>query len=142
MILDVNVLIYGIDSRASQHPACKAWLESAFGGTTRVGLPWPTITGFLRIVTHPRIMESPLTMEQAWAYVNDWLAVPVSWIPEPTADHARVLQSMTTGTAATGNLVPDAHLAALGRQHGVAVVSCDTDFARFTDVAWINPSAV
>lgn len=141
MILDVNVLIYGIDSRASQHPACHEWLERAFGGTTRVGLPWPTITGFLRIATHPRIMEAPLTMDRAWTYVNNWLDTAPAWIPEPTSQHAAVLQSMTTGAAATGNLVPDAHLAALAQQHGVPIVSCDTDFARFNDIAWINPLA-
>ncbi|MHB1172715.1 MAG: TA system VapC family ribonuclease toxin [Lacisediminihabitans sp.] len=139
MILDVNVLLYAIDTRAPQHEACRSWLENALNGTARVGFPWSTILGFLRIATHPRVMTNPLSTEQAWAHVDDWLDTPVAWVPLPTLQHLAVLRRLTTAHTLSGNLIPDAHLAALALEHGVPVVSCDTDFARFSEVTWINP---
>lgn len=140
MIIDVNVLLYAIDDRSPQHDKCRSWLEDNLNGTARIGFPWPTILAFLRIATHPRVMINPLSIEEAWSFVDDWLAAPVAWIPQPTPQHLTVLHSLTNTSAASGNLIPDAHLAALALEHGVPLASCDTDFARFPDVQWINPS--
>lgn len=139
MILDVNVLLYAIDSGSPQHNACRSWLETALNGSGRVGFPWPTMLGFLRIATHPRVMENPLTTGEAWAYLDDWLAAPVAWTPQPMTRHSDVLREMTVSQSLGGNLIPDAHLAALAQEHGVPLVSCDTDFARFAGITWINP---
>lgn len=139
MILDVNVLLYAIDERAPQHARCRQWLENAFSGTTRVGLPWPTILAFLRIGTHPRAMTNPMTANQAWSYLDSWLDTPVAWVPEPATKHRQLLRELTTDADLRGNLIPDAHLAALAAEHGVPVVSCDTDFGRFSRIRWINP---
>ena len=75
----------------------------------------------------------------AWGYVADWLAVPVVWIPPATETTARVYARLCEQAEITGNLVPDAQLAALAIEHGVQLASADTDFMRFPGLGWINP---
>ncbi|MDT5348944.1 MAG: uncharacterized protein QOH91_2231 [Mycobacterium sp.] len=141
MIVDANVLLYAVDSGSAFHEPAKDWLEKALNGPTRVGLPWASLTAFQRIATHPRASATPLSPRQAWSYVADWLAADRSWIPMPTDRHAGVLQRLIIDGDLRGNLVIDAHLAALAIEHGVGICSADTDFARFTELIWVNPIA-
>ncbi len=98
MILDVNVLIYAADSTSPHHETVSAWLATALTGDRRVGIPWQTVGGFVRIVTHPRAMRHPLTTEQAWSVVDSWFAASVVWVPAasertsptPTASDAAI----------------------------------------------------
>lgn len=142
MIVDVNVLLYAVDEGSPHHKVAHVWLEDAMNGDVRVGFPWHSLTGFLRIVTHPKIFAMPMTGREAWTYVDEWLDHDMAWIPLPTDRHRRVLSRLVDDHYATGNLIPDAHLAALAIEHGVAVCSFDTDFARFPEVDWINPLTV
>jgi uncharacterized protein len=71
--------------------------------------------------------------------VEEWLAVPVSWIPEPGASYTEILGGLIASYDIRGNLIPDAALAALAVEHGVPLVSTDTDFARFSGLRWENP---
>jgi hypothetical protein len=73
--------------------------------------------------------------------VREWLAAPVVWVPTPTTRHEETLGALLERSAVTGDLVHDAHLAALALEHGLAVCSADTDFARFPEVEWVNPLA-
>jgi len=75
------------------------------------------------------------------ATVESWLAVPNVWLPMPTEQHASVFGDLLRRYRASGNLVPDAHLAAVAIEHGLEVYSADTDFARFTEIRWRNPLA-
>jgi toxin-antitoxin system PIN domain toxin len=140
LIVDANLLVYAVDSTSAQHRPALAWLEEVLDGPARVGLPWQTIGAFLRIVTHPRVVSHPLDSATAWAFVRDWLAQPQVWIPPAGERTAQVLGELLAG-GVTGNLVPDAQLAALAIEHGVAVASNDSDFARFPRCRWINPLA-
>lgn len=72
-----------------------------------------------------------MTGAQAWGHVTDWLAAPAAWVPAPTERHATVLGGLIAEHGLTGNAIPDADLATLAIEHGVAVCSADTDFARF-----------
>ncbi|TXH43801.1 MAG: VapC toxin family PIN domain ribonuclease [Actinobacteria bacterium] len=138
MLLDANLLLYAVDADSPVHARVADWLESTLSGPTRVGLPWQSIGAFLRIATHPRVYERPLTASAAWGYVEDWLGAPNAWIPAAGASTGVVLgRLMQAGIA--GNLVPDAQLAALAIEHGVAVASADADFGRFPGCRWINP---
>ncbi len=116
-----------------------AWLTEQLNGARRVGLPWQSLAAFLRISTHARAFERPLSAEDAWARVADWLSAPVAWVPQPGPEHAALLGGLITRHQVQGNLVPDAQLAALALEHGLAVCSTDTDFARFKEVRWSNP---
>lgn len=140
MIVDVNVLVYAVDSRSPHQRLCQQWLEAAFTGHGRVGFSWATQLAFLRLTTHPRIVASPLKFKDAWELLDRWLDEPLAWTPTETPNHGRILRDLTDRYELTGNLIPDAHLAALAIGHGVPVVSCDSDFARFTEVDWINPN--
>ncbi|WP_024443790.1 MULTISPECIES: TA system VapC family ribonuclease toxin [unclassified Mycobacterium] len=141
MLLDANLLMYAVDADSKHNPVAAAWLEETLNGANRVGLPWQTIGAFLRIVTHPRVTANPLTGPQAWDYIADWLAVPVVWIPPATETTAQAYATICAQIEVTGNLVPDAQLAALAIEHGVELASADTDFQRFPGLRWINPLA-
>jgi toxin-antitoxin system PIN domain toxin len=138
MLIDASVLLYAADSASPRHERVASWLEGVLNGPRRVGFAWPSITAFLRIVTHPRALDRPLTAEQAWIYVEEWLTCDNAWIPQPTASHAAVLGGLITSADLRGNLISDAHLAALAIEHGLQVCSADTDFARFSQVSWGN----
>jgi toxin-antitoxin system PIN domain toxin len=141
MLVDANLLLYAVHEGAAQHEAAARWLTDRLNGSRRVGIPWQSIAAFLRISTHPRAFERPLDAATAWARVGDWLAAPAAWIPQPGSGYASVLGELIVQHDVRGNLVPDAQLAALALEHGLAVCSADTDFARFTQVRWQNPLA-
>lgn len=139
MIVDANVLLYAVDSGSGFHQPAKDWLEGALNGPKRVGFPWVSLTAFQRLVTHPRASANPLSPKQAWSYVTDWLNADQSWIPTPGERHAEILGQLLVGSDLRGNLVTDAHLAALAVEHGVGICSFDSDFARFFELVWVNP---
>lgn len=139
MLIDVNILLAAIDQNAPQHARAEQWLEDTLNGERRVGIPWESFGAFMRIATNPRAYREPLSSERAWACVDDWLAAPTVWVPTPTADHAAVFGGLVKKYRLAGNLVPDAHLAAIAIEHGLEVCSADTDFARFTEIRWSNP---
>lgn len=95
--------------------------------------------GFVRLATHRRIFERPLSIAQAWEQVSEWLDQPNAWIPLPTERHREILGDLLARSRATGPVVMDAHLAALAIGHGLTVESCDSDFGRFPGVRWENP---
>jgi uncharacterized protein len=139
MLIDANILLFAVDAESPFHERAADWLTAQLNGDRRVGLPWQSLSAFLRIATHPRASADPLDPAAAWAFVDDWLAAPVAWIPTPTARHAELLGRLIRTHRIAGNLVPDAHLAALAIEHGLRICSADTDFARFTEVQWHNP---
>ncbi|MDE3075739.1 MAG: PIN domain-containing protein [Chloroflexota bacterium] len=139
MLLDANLLLYAVDAESPLNRAAAEWLQAVLNGDQRVGLPWQTIGAFLRISTHPRVTTTPLTTREAIAYVTSWIEADPVWIPPATVRTASVLQRLVTRYQVTGNLVPDAQLAALAIEHGLVVMSADTDFARFSELRWQNP---
>ena len=133
------MLLYAVHERAEQHEQAAAWVTEQLNGARRVGLPWQSLNAFLRIATHPRAFERPLDPATAWECVSDWLDAPVSWIPQPGGEYRRILGELVAQYGGRGNLAPDAALAALAIEHGVPLVSTDTDFARFRELRWVNP---
>jgi toxin-antitoxin system PIN domain toxin len=141
MLVDANLLLFAVDEKSPYNERAVAWLSSQLSGPRRVGLPWQTLTAFLRVVTHARLGPQPLSPDQAWAQVRDWLAAEVTWIPPPTERHASVLGELVRSYHLRGKLIPDAELAALAIEHGLTIYSADTDFARFREIEWVNPLA-
>ena len=141
ILVDVNLLLYAVNRDAPEHEAASTWLTERLNGDERTGLPWESLTKFVRLITHPRILREPLTGTEAWAFVNDWLTAPAVWIPTPTDGHAAVLGALISRYRLQGNAIPDAHLAAMAITHGLAICSADTDFARFPEARWQNPIA-
>jgi hypothetical protein len=141
ILVDVNILLYASNAEAEQHAVAREWLDAKLSGASPVGLPWSTLLAFLRVATNPRAFRNPLSMGVAWHQVSAWLSAETVWIPEPTERHATVLENLLALPGMYGNLVPDAHLAALAIEHGLTLCSTDGDFARFPGLTWINPLA-
>lgn len=139
MLIDANVLLCAVNTDDPHHARAARWLTDTLNGPRRVGLPWPSLGAFLRIATNHRAFRDPLRPDRAWAIVADWLDADVVWIPTPTPRHAEVLGRLIATHRIAGNLIPDAHLAALAIEHGLTVYSNDSDFARFPEVTWIDP---
>lgn len=140
LILDADVLLYAVDGQSHFHTAARTWLDEATTGVERIGFPWVFLTAFQRIITHPRITADPLAPSDAWSCIADWLDTDQAWIPAPGIRHRDILSRLPADGDLRGNLVIDARLAALAIEHGTGICSFDSDFARFPDVRWINPS--
>ena len=138
---DANLLIYAVDEHSPHHEQARAWLEESMSGRETVALSWSVLLAFVRLTTNPRVFEEPLDVEEATEVVDGWLAQPPTIIVSPTDRHLLVLRDLITPVGAAGNLVADAHLAALAIEHGAELHSADTDFARFPGLRWINPLA-
>lgn len=98
ILVDANLLVYAHVTSLSQHQAARVWLDSRLNGPTPVGLPWPSLLSFVRLVSNPRIFEQPLPISDVWHQIEEWLACSVVWIPQPTERHREVLGSLLTDT--------------------------------------------
>ena len=139
ILLDGNLLVYAKVQDFGQHEAARAWFEDVLAAPGRVGLPWPSLLGYVRMVTNLRLFNRPLSAAEAWGDVQEWLEAPGVWIPTPTERHADVLSGLIQDAGPTANLVADAHMAALAMEHGLELCSTNTDFARFPRLRWSNP---
>jgi toxin-antitoxin system PIN domain toxin len=137
ILVDANLLIYASAPETAQHAAAKDWLDGCLNGPSRVGLPWPSLLAFMRIVSNPRLFEGA-SLAHARTQVQAWLELPNTWVPAPTEEHARILDELLENER-SHRLVPDAHLAALALEHGLILCSSDGDFARFGALRWENP---
>ncbi len=142
ILLDANILVYASVGSLPQHRIARDWLDQRLSGVPRVGFPWASLLGFLRLVTNPRVFERPEPMTAAWEQVSAWLGCETAWVPEPTERHAELLGELLALPGVHGNLVPDADLAALAIEHGLTLCSADADFARFPGLSLLNPLAV
>lgn len=138
-IPDLNLLIYAVDRQSAEHQRAGAWWSGVLSGSETVGLAWGVLLGFVRLTTNPRVFRSPLLAGEALDYVDRWLGVGVTTVIEPTARHAAVLRDLLARSGTGGNLVTDAHLAALAIEHGADLCSADRDFGRFAGLSWVNP---
>lgn len=139
MILpDVNMLLYAYDRSSKFHARSKTWLEKALV-TDEVFFSWHTITGFLRIVTNPRILTRPATLDEAVSIVESWLALDNTHLVYLEKRNWPLFSKMLLDAQANGNLVMDAHLAAIAASCGATLATTDRDFMRFSGVQVINP---
>ena len=139
ILVDANLLVYARVGSFPQHEAARSWLDDRLNGVPGVGLPWPSLLAFVRLVSNPRIFEKPMPVAAAWGQVDEWLDCPPAWTPAPTEHHREVLGGLMPAVGNRPNLVPDAHMAALAIEHGVTLCSTDADFARFNGLRWENP---
>lgn len=139
MLVDANVLLYSVDEDSPFHARARGWLAEALNGSQRVGIPWLSIWAFVRIATNPRALTAPLTPTEAWEHVADWLDAPAVWVPAPGRGHRELLRGLLVEHDLRAGLITDAALAAICLEHGLTMVSADSDFARFPDLVWINP---
>jgi uncharacterized protein len=141
-LVDANLLIYAATVCPKQE-ATKTWLDGQLNGPHRVGIPWHSLLGFLRIVTNVRIYrDRAASIDEAWAQIESWLTFENVWVPAPSSRHAEFLSQALRSVPEGGELVCDAHLAALAMEHGLILCSSDRDFARFPGLKWMNPLSI
>lgn len=139
IIVDANLLIYAVNADAPDHGSARKWFEKLLSSTENVGLPWVVIMAFIRLTTHPKILQSPLSTADALAYVNDWLRQPNVALLHSSEQHWPVFNQLLEHSGARGNLTTDVHIVALAIENGAAVYSADYDFRRFPEIVHVNP---
>ncbi len=139
ILIDANLLIYAVNSDAPHHRAARKWLEETLSGQSHVGLPWVCLLAFLRITTHPGVFARPLRSRQALDIMNEWLDLPYVGAVFPGDHHWPILRNLVQLNGTGGNLVTDAHIAAMAIELGATICSADYDFRRFSGVRHINP---
>jgi toxin-antitoxin system PIN domain toxin len=138
---DVNVLVYAFRPDMQQHESHRAFVQELVEGDEAFGLSSLVLSGFLRIVTHPRIFATPDPIEDALAFTEPLRASELSvWI-EPGPRHWEIFERLCREGNARGNLVADAYLAALAIESGCEWLTTDRDYARFPGLRWRHPLA-
>lgn len=140
-LVDANVLLYAVNRDAQHHESARSWLDGALSGGATVAFSWLALLAFVRLSTKVELFPSPLSIDGAFDRVHAWIEAGPAVIVEPTRDHPRILARLLRDVGFGGNLVNDAHLAALAIEHRCSVVSYDNDFSRFDGVRWERPGA-
>lgn len=137
---DVNLLVAAHREDAAMHMEAVQWVESALISPEPVALCGPVISGLVRVVTHPKVFDPPSSVAQAWDFVADLRGHEGSVEVLPGRRHLDVFERLSRSARATGNLIPDAVIAAIAIENGCQVVTYDGDFARFDDLRWARPA--
>jgi uncharacterized protein len=137
---DTNVLVNATVLSSPHHDVARRLLTEAAEGARPWAIAWPSIYEFLRVVTHPRVLHPPMPSAAALGAVQAILASPPLVLLSESARHADLMTELLRTSGATGNLVHDAHIAALCIEHGVTeLVTGDRDFSRFRELKVHNP---
>ena len=139
IIPDLNLLVYSYSQASPFHHDARRWWEGLVNGTERVGISWVVSTGFVRLMTSRTSTNPPITPSEAIDTVESWFRYPHIAPLNPGIDHLTLLRDALAAAGVGGNLVTDAHLAALAIEYQAEVHSNDTDFARFPGLRWRNP---
>ncbi len=140
MILpDVNILVHAHKEQAPDHERFRQWMENLINGEAAYGMSELVVSGFIRIVTHPRIFDPPSTLDIALQFASDVLAPDTCVRIAAGPRHFQIFERLTRSSGAKGNLIPDAYLAALAIESGCEWVTTDRDFGRFAGLGWRHP---
>lgn len=140
--IDTNILIYAEVESSPHHGAAIEILRQLAEGALPWAIPWPCLYEFLRVVTHPRVFHPPVPLKVALEDLKQILASPSLSLLSETGRHTSLLEQVLRQSAATGNLVHDAHIAALCLEHGVSeIITGDRDLTRFEGLKVVNPFA-
>ncbi|MGA3345207.1 MAG: TA system VapC family ribonuclease toxin [Terracidiphilus sp.] len=139
IVLDVNLLICAYDTTCKEHKKARVWVEDVFIGDEPVGLPWQTLSAFLRILTYPETFGERFSMKRAAGIVCEWLALPHARMLVPGEGHWRLFQEMLAKGDVRGKLTSGAALAALTVEYGGVLYTNDGDFAGFQDCGGSSP---
>ena len=138
-LLDVNVLVYANREEAVNHAAYRSWLAEVIQSDQAYGMADIVLSGFLRIVTHPKVLNPPCDTAAALDFVEKVRHQPNCVHIAPGPRHWEIFTRLCQNAGAKGNLVPDAYLAALAIESGSRWITTDRDFSRFPGLNWRHP---
>lgn len=139
IVPDANLLLYAYDSESPFHAAAARWWAALLSSVEPVGLCPVVVFAFLRLSTHGRVFEKPMTAAEASQCVAAWIARPNVRLLVAGPGHVESVCGLLAKAGTAGNLVTDAQIAALALEYGATVHTADTDFSRLADVRWENP---
>ena len=138
--VDVNILVYAHRPESPGHHEVRAWLETQRRGREPLGIPGVVESGFLRVVTHPRIFKEPTPLTTAMDFLEAVRGSPAVTSVEPGGRHWEIFSGLCRSLGLRGNDIPDAYLAALAMEHGCTWVTADRGFTRFPDLRVEHPT--
>jgi toxin-antitoxin system PIN domain toxin len=140
--IDTNILVFAEIVSSPQHGRAREVLRRLTEGATAWAIPWPCLYEFLRVVTHPRVYHPPVPTDLALQDLRVVLESPSLVLLSETPRHADVMDELVRASGVTGNLIHDAHIAALCLEHGVTeIITGDRDFRRFSGIRVTDPFA-
>ncbi|MGH3789824.1 MAG: type II toxin-antitoxin system VapC family toxin [Pseudonocardiaceae bacterium] len=139
LLPDVNVLVYAFRPDAAEHHRYRSWLDNMVNGDSGYACSDLVLSGFVRVVTHPRIYREPSSLTEALTFARVVRDQPICRPVSPGAQHWSIFTRLCQQAGAKGNLAPDAFLAALAIEAGCEWVTADRDFARFSGLRWRHP---
>lgn len=132
-LCDVNILVYAHRSEMPEHSEAQSYLsrtmaQGSFAYSSLI------LSGFLRIVTHPKVFKTPTPVETALEFAETMAQADGAIELQPTMNHWQTFLDLVRNTGARGNFIPDCYLAALAIEHGTTFVTTDRNFSRFQDL--------
>jgi toxin-antitoxin system PIN domain toxin len=139
ILLDVNVLVYSHREDAPEHKDYRGWLEGIARSDAAFGLTELVLSGFICVVTHPRVFSPPSKVEVALEFCEALRSQPNCVLVSPGDRHWKIFVRLCREATVKGNLVPDAYLAALAIESGSEWITTDRDYSRFPGLRWRHP---
>jgi toxin-antitoxin system PIN domain toxin len=139
ILIDVNVLVYAHREDAPDHNAYRSWLEEQINNNRSYGFSDLVLSGFLRVVTHPRVFNPPSDLAVALAFTQIIRSQPNAVPITPGSRHWEIYTGLCASVRVKGNLIPDAFLAALAIESGSEWITTDRDYSRFPGLKWSHP---
>lgn len=141
LLLDVNLVVAAHRDDHPHFAAVGDWFQGVLAGSEPFSVPTVVWASFLRLVTNRRIFNPPTPPAEAFAFLEATCAQPHHLLLGPGTQHLRLLRQVCEAADATGDLVSDAVIAAIALEHRCIVASLDRDFARFTSIEYLVPTA-
>ena len=139
ILLDVNILLYGVDTASPFHPHARQWLDEMFAKRVQLGIPFTAYLGFLRISTGRSVLKKPLSLQDAFTMMDEHFSQSNVMMVYPTESHVPIFQHIAKEAQVTADEIPDAHLAALAIEHNAQLCTHDRGFRRFKGLKIIDP---
>ncbi|MFZ5570206.1 MAG: type II toxin-antitoxin system VapC family toxin [Thermodesulfobacteriota bacterium] len=139
LLPDVNIWVYAHREDSPNHKKIKAFVTNMIGNDSAFGVSSLVMSGFLRVVTHPKIFDPPTPLELAVQFAEEITGHPEAVLVSPGNRHWEIFTTLCKRTEARGNLIPDAYFAALAIESGNTWVTTDRDFSRFPGLDWKHP---
>ena len=139
ILCDVNVLVYAFEPSSPRHDEYRSWLQGVLSSVEPYGVSELVLSGFLRVVTHPKIFDPPSSTASAVAFAQAVRSAPNAVPIQPGDRHWGIFTDLLDQTAASGNAIPDAYLAALAIESGSEWITTDRGFARYPHLRWRHP---